>query len=146
MLLPTVLSILVLQNCSICLSQRNLLVESRSKSIESKSNPSPEQPYRLKYFSLVTLCIIPCFTSLTEPTQIYRYLRTRNMISPIFLHRTLSFMRKRTSRSRSDKYRQEFKVDSLLKRKESEIRETDTIKLDRFMNLTFLGYYDRKCK
>ena len=55
-------------------------------------------------------------------------------------------MRKRTSRSRSDKYRQDFKVDSLLKRKESEIRETDTLKLDKFMNLTFLGYYDRKCK
>ena len=87
-----------------------------------------------------------CFTFLSEPTQIYRYLRTRNMISPIFLHRTLSFMRKRTSRSRSDKYRQDFKVDSLLKRKESEIRETDTLKLDKFMNLTFLGYYDRKCK
>ena len=68
------------------------------------------------------------------------------MISPIFLDRTLSFMRKRTSRSRSDKYRQDFKVDSLLKRKESEIRETDTLKLDKFMNLTFLGYYDRKCK
>merc|ERR1711874_344512 len=79
-----------------------------------------------------------------KPTQIYRYLRTRNMISPIFLHRTLSFMRKRTSRSRSDKFRQDFKVDSLLKRKESEIRETDTLKLDRYMNLTFLGYYDRK--
>ena len=29
-----------------------------------------------------------------KPTQIYRFLRTRNMISPVFLHRNLSFMRK----------------------------------------------------
>ena len=99
-----------------------------------------EVMFHIKYVSYLLNFLI------SEPTQIYRYLRTRNMISPIFLHRTLSFMRKRTSRSRSDKYRQEFKVDSLLKRKESEIRETDTLKLDRYMNLTFLGYYDRKRK
>ena len=82
-----------------------------------------------------------------EPTQIYRYLRTRNMISPIFLHRTLTFMKKRIHpRSRSDKSRQDFKVDSLLQRKQSEMRDSDTFKMDRFMNLTFLGYYDRKRK
>ena len=32
-----------------------------------------------------------------KPTQIYRYLRTRNLISPIFLNRTLTFMKKRMS-------------------------------------------------
>ena len=87
------------------------------------------------------------FFSLTEPTQIYRYLRTRNMISPIFLHRSLTFMGKRRSRQQSDKLRQDFKVDSLLKRKESEIRDSDSLSMnDRFMNLTFLGYYDKKSK
>ena len=50
------------------------------------------------------------------------------------------------SRPKTDKSRQEFKVDSLLKRKECEIRDTDPQKMDRFMNLTFLGYYDRKRK
>ena len=87
------------------------------------------------------------FFSLTEPTQIYRYLRTRNMISPIFLHRSLTFMGKRRSRQQSDKLRADFKVDSLLKRKESEIRDSDSLSMnDRFMNLTFLGYYDKKSK
>ena len=67
------------------------------------------------------------------------------MISPIFLHRTLTFMKKRRSRLQSDKLRKDFKVDSLLKRKENEIRDTDSLSMhDRFMNLTFLGYYDKK--
>ena len=101
-------------------------------------------------FELLSTSWIVSFTSqyvcFSEPTQIYRYLRTRNMISPIFLHRSLTFMKKRTSRPRSEKSRQEFKVDSLLKRKENEIKDSDPQKMDRFMNLTFLGYYDRKCK
>ena len=54
-------------------------------------------------------------------------------------------MKKRMSRPKSsEKSRHEFKVDSLLKRKESEIRDTETLNMDRFMNLTFLGYYDRQ--
>jgi polycomb protein SUZ12 len=83
------------------------------------------------------------FILFSEPTQIYRYLRTRNLISPIFLNRTLTFMKRRISRPRSDKARLEFKVDSLLKRKESETKETEPLNMDRFMNVTFLGYYDR---
>uniref|UniRef100_A0A674B6M6 SUZ12 polycomb repressive complex 2 subunit n=1 Tax=Salmo trutta TaxID=8032 RepID=A0A674B6M6_SALTR len=34
-----------------------------------------------------------------EPTQIYRFLRTRNLIAPIFLHRTLTYMSHRNSRT-----------------------------------------------
>ncbi|XP_061568553.1 polycomb protein suz12-like [Cololabis saira] len=34
-----------------------------------------------------------------KPTQIYRFLRTRNLIAPIFLHRTLTYMSHRSSRS-----------------------------------------------
>ena len=56
-------------------------------------------------------------------------------------------MGKRRSRQQSDKLRADFKVDSLLKRKESEIRDSDSLSMnDRFMNLTFLGYYDKKSK
>ena len=62
----------------------------------------------------------------SEPTQIYRYLRTRNLISPIFLNRyqssihniiqnmyisnfrTLTFMKKRMSRT--NEARKTFKV------------------------------------
>uniref|UniRef100_A0A673CZU2 Uncharacterized protein n=1 Tax=Sphaeramia orbicularis TaxID=375764 RepID=A0A673CZU2_9TELE len=34
-----------------------------------------------------------------KPTQIYRFLRTRNLIAPIFLHRTLTFMSHRNARA-----------------------------------------------
>uniref|UniRef100_A0A3B5MA01 Polycomb protein VEFS-Box domain-containing protein n=1 Tax=Xiphophorus couchianus TaxID=32473 RepID=A0A3B5MA01_9TELE len=34
-----------------------------------------------------------------KPTQIYRFLRTRNLIAPIFLHRTLTFMSHRNNRT-----------------------------------------------
>uniref|UniRef100_A0A8C2WQW5 SUZ12 polycomb repressive complex 2 subunit b n=1 Tax=Cyclopterus lumpus TaxID=8103 RepID=A0A8C2WQW5_CYCLU len=34
-----------------------------------------------------------------KPTQIYRFLRTRNLIAPIYLHRTLTFMSHRNGRS-----------------------------------------------
>uniref|UniRef100_A0A668APU4 SUZ12 polycomb repressive complex 2 subunit b n=1 Tax=Myripristis murdjan TaxID=586833 RepID=A0A668APU4_9TELE len=34
-----------------------------------------------------------------KPTQIYRFLRTRNLIAPIFLHRTLTFMSHRNTRT-----------------------------------------------
>uniref|UniRef100_A0A3Q2C614 SUZ12 polycomb repressive complex 2 subunit b n=1 Tax=Cyprinodon variegatus TaxID=28743 RepID=A0A3Q2C614_CYPVA len=34
-----------------------------------------------------------------KPTQIYRFLRTRNIIAPIFLHRTLTFMSHRNNRT-----------------------------------------------
>uniref|UniRef100_A0AAY4BAP2 Polycomb protein VEFS-Box domain-containing protein n=1 Tax=Denticeps clupeoides TaxID=299321 RepID=A0AAY4BAP2_9TELE len=38
------------------------------------------------------------FFLLVEPTQIYRFLRTRNLIAPIFLHRTLTYMSHRIAR------------------------------------------------
>uniref|UniRef100_A0A671R3X4 Polycomb protein suz12-A n=1 Tax=Sinocyclocheilus anshuiensis TaxID=1608454 RepID=A0A671R3X4_9TELE len=36
-----------------------------------------------------------------KPTQIYRFLRTRNLIAPIFLHRSLTYMSHRNSRTNS---------------------------------------------
>uniref|UniRef100_A0A8C7WNB5 SUZ12 polycomb repressive complex 2 subunit b n=1 Tax=Oryzias sinensis TaxID=183150 RepID=A0A8C7WNB5_9TELE len=39
-----------------------------------------------------------------KPTQIYRFLRTRNLIAPIFLHRTLTFMSHRNGRTNTRRY------------------------------------------
>uniref|UniRef100_A0A8C0KQ61 SUZ12 polycomb repressive complex 2 subunit n=1 Tax=Canis lupus dingo TaxID=286419 RepID=A0A8C0KQ61_CANLU len=47
-----------------------------------------------------------------KPTQIYRFLRTRNLIAPIFLHRTLTYMSHRNSRTNIK--RKTFKVDDML--------------------------------
>ncbi|OWR55530.1 polycomb protein suz12-B [Danaus plexippus] len=77
-----------------------------------------------------------------KPTQIYRFLRTRNMLSPIFLNRTLSYMKRRMSRS--NKSRIGFKVDSLLEKitlkKSTELQLNS---LGGYMTLTFLGFYDK---
>nr|CAH7754506.1 unnamed protein product [Callosobruchus chinensis] len=71
-----------------------------------------------------------------KPTQIYRYLRTRNMCSPIFLNRTLTYMKNRMSRSH--KTRQTFKVDSLLEKVTTK-RDSMTIQPG-YINLTFLSF------
>ncbi|CAB4054291.1 SUZ12 [Lepeophtheirus salmonis] len=85
-----------------------------------------------------------------KPTQIYRYLRTRNLISPIFLHRNLSFMQKKRYCRRKESHvrsRTEFKVDSLLERKYKELRLSSSMLLppnagpSSYLLLTFLGYY-----
>ncbi|CAH1115739.1 unnamed protein product [Psylliodes chrysocephalus] len=74
-----------------------------------------------------------------KPTQIYRYLRTRNMCSPIFLNRTLTYMKHRMSRSH--KNRQGFKIDSLLDKVLSK-RDSLTIQPG-YINLTFLGFNNK---
>ncbi|XP_059089799.1 polycomb protein suz12-B-like [Tigriopus californicus] len=75
-----------------------------------------------------------------KPTQIYRYLRTRNILSPIFLNRTLTFMKGRQSRSNGS--RKHFKVDTLLERKMKTTQNATEPKA--FMTLTFLGFYDKR--
>lgn len=47
-----------------------------------------------------------------EPTQIYRFLRNRHLTSPIFLSRSLSYMKERMSRS--NKCRNNFKINNML--------------------------------
>ncbi|XP_017070605.1 polycomb protein Su(z)12 isoform X2 [Drosophila eugracilis] len=47
-----------------------------------------------------------------KPTQIYRYLRNRHETNPIFLNRTLSYMKERMSRN--NKKRASFQVNSML--------------------------------
>ncbi|XP_055529889.1 polycomb protein suz12 isoform X2 [Wyeomyia smithii] len=79
-----------------------------------------------------------------KPTQIYRYLRTRNMISPIFLNRNLSYMRHRMSRSH--KTRNTFKIDTMLAQKMNKIRndKANGISLTgEYLTLLFLGFFDK---
>ncbi|KAL8584925.1 hypothetical protein ACOMHN_043562 [Nucella lapillus] len=47
-----------------------------------------------------------------KPTQIYRYLRSRHVVLPVFLPRNLCYMKERSSVS--NKKRKTFKVDSIL--------------------------------
>uniref|UniRef100_A0A1B6DHJ5 Uncharacterized protein n=1 Tax=Clastoptera arizonana TaxID=38151 RepID=A0A1B6DHJ5_9HEMI len=76
-----------------------------------------------------------------KPTQIYRFLRTRNMLSPVFLYRTLSYMRQRMSRNH--KKRRGFKVDNVLERVMRN-QNNGQQPLSGYMTLTFLGFYDKK--
>ncbi|CAL8328832.1 unnamed protein product [Lota lota] len=75
-----------------------------------------------------------------KPTQIYRYLRTRNLIAPIFLHRTLTFMSHRNIRTNAK--RKTFKVDDLLQRVERK-GEQESQCLASHLQLTFTGFFHK---
>ncbi|XP_049778791.1 polycomb protein suz12-B [Schistocerca cancellata] len=78
-----------------------------------------------------------------KPTQIYRFLRTRNMLSPVFLNRTLSYMKQRMSRT--NKSRKNFSVDNLMDMVVKRNKESIQPEVMRgYMTLTFLGFYDKK--
>ncbi|XP_023328013.1 polycomb protein suz12-B [Eurytemora carolleeae] len=76
-----------------------------------------------------------------KPTQIYRYLKIRNKLSPTFLHRNLSFMKQRMSRT--NQKRKTFKVDSLLETRK-EKGEAEGVQRGAYITITFLGFYDAK--
>ncbi|XP_046751713.1 polycomb protein suz12-B isoform X2 [Diprion similis] len=77
-----------------------------------------------------------------KPTQIYRFLRTRNQISPIFLYRNLSYMRQRMSRSH--KSRRAFRIDTILDSLTLKNNQGHNPGVRGYMTLTFLGFYDKK--
>uniref|UniRef100_A0A182QKH0 Uncharacterized protein n=1 Tax=Anopheles farauti TaxID=69004 RepID=A0A182QKH0_9DIPT len=80
-----------------------------------------------------------------KPTQIYRFLRTRNVLRPIFLYRNLTYMRNRMSRSH--KSRQSFKIDAMLAQKLNKLRTEKAsgyALADGYLTLVFLGFYDDK--
>ncbi|KAM8723360.1 polycomb protein suz12-B-like isoform 1-T1 [Acanthopagrus schlegelii] len=79
-----------------------------------------------------------------KPTQIYRFLRTRNLIAPIFLHRTLTYMSHRNSRSNSK--RKSSKVDNLLFKVEKMRGEQETHSLASNLQLTFTGFFHKAGK
>uniref|UniRef100_A0A3Q2YA57 SUZ12 polycomb repressive complex 2 subunit b n=1 Tax=Hippocampus comes TaxID=109280 RepID=A0A3Q2YA57_HIPCM len=76
-----------------------------------------------------------------KPTQIYRFLRTRNLIAPIFLHRTLTFMSHRNGRSNAK--RKAFKVDNMLQTVEKMKGEQDSPSLSSHLQLTFTGFFHK---
>ncbi|KAM8879077.1 polycomb protein suz12-B isoform 1-T1 [Spinachia spinachia] len=76
-----------------------------------------------------------------KPTQIYRFLRTRNLIAPIFLHRTLTFMSHRNGRSNAR--RKTFKVDDMLQTVERVKGEQDSLSLSSHLQLTFTGFFHK---
>uniref|UniRef100_A0A182LVH0 Uncharacterized protein n=1 Tax=Anopheles culicifacies TaxID=139723 RepID=A0A182LVH0_9DIPT len=80
-----------------------------------------------------------------KPTQIYRFLRTRNVLKPIFLHRNLTYMRNRMSRSH--KSRQSFKINSMLAQKMTKLRTEKPNEIsvpDGYLTLCFLGFFDER--
>ncbi|XP_073516486.1 LOW QUALITY PROTEIN: polycomb protein SUZ12 [Phyllobates terribilis] len=79
-----------------------------------------------------------------KPTQIYRFLRTRNLIAPIFLHRTLTYMSHRNSRSNAR--RKTFKVNELLSKVEKMRGEHETDSLSAHLQLTFTGFFHKSDK
>lgn len=102
----------------------------RDKETESSKNP------RIDHIQADHELFLQAFE---KPTQIYRYLRTRNMCSPIFLYRTLTYMRHRMSRNH--KSRQTFKVNCLLDRITA--RRDSTGIPPGYINLTFLGFNNK---
>ncbi|KAI1896770.1 hypothetical protein AGOR_G00098240 [Albula goreensis] len=76
-----------------------------------------------------------------KPTQIYRFLRTRNLIAPIFLHRTLTYMSHRNSRPHAK--RKSFKVDDLLLKVEKMKGDQESHSLTSHLQLTFTGFFHK---
>ncbi|KAK1163697.1 polycomb protein suz12-B isoform X1 [Acipenser oxyrinchus oxyrinchus] len=79
-----------------------------------------------------------------KPTQIYRFLRTRNLIAPIFLHRTLTYMSHRNSRRNAK--RKSFKVDDMLFKVEKMRGEQESHTLASHLQLTFTGFFHKNEK
>ncbi|XP_066520187.1 polycomb protein suz12-B, partial [Hoplias malabaricus] len=79
-----------------------------------------------------------------KPTQIYRFLRTRNLIAPILLHRSLTFMSHRNSRTNAN--RKGFKVDEMLTKVERMRGEQESHSLSSHLQLTFTGFFHKSDK
>ncbi|XP_031571948.1 polycomb protein SUZ12-like [Actinia tenebrosa] len=77
-----------------------------------------------------------------KPTQIYRFLRTRNAVQPVYLHRTLSYMKHlRTPRRQ---HRMDFKVDNMLEvveKRETEVENNSKLEEGGYLNLTFSSFF-----
>uniref|UniRef100_A0AAR2KTE2 Polycomb protein VEFS-Box domain-containing protein n=1 Tax=Pygocentrus nattereri TaxID=42514 RepID=A0AAR2KTE2_PYGNA len=79
-----------------------------------------------------------------KPTQIYRFLRTRNLIAPILLHRSLTFMSHRNSRTNAN--RKMFKVDDMLVKVERMRGDQESHSLSSHLQLTFTGFFHKNDK
>uniref|UniRef100_A0A1I8P8F2 Uncharacterized protein n=1 Tax=Stomoxys calcitrans TaxID=35570 RepID=A0A1I8P8F2_STOCA len=72
-----------------------------------------------------------------KPTQIYRFLRNRHGTSPIFLQRTLSYMKERMSRNH--KKRSTFKINSML---DALTQKSQTV-TNNFLNIIYFGLFEK---
>lgn len=77
-----------------------------------------------------------------KPTQIYRFLKSRNIFNPIFLPRNLYYMRGRLSRSH--KNRSTFKLDSLITKVVKRSNDLQEEKPESYLNITFNGFHDER--
>eukprot|EP00795_Rhopilema_esculentum_P009523 gene9523-17265_t len=111
-------------------------------------NPSPR---RLKFEQLRADYEL-FLQTFEKPTQIYRYLRSRQALSPLYLQRSLSYMKdRRTSHADSSKERRKkFKLDDLLDKRKAQLQEimnkTDDDEFssnqnENFLNITFAGFF-----
>ncbi|KAI8483379.1 Polycomb protein suz12 [Branchiostoma belcheri] len=81
-----------------------------------------------------------------KPTQIYRFLRTRHIVAPVFLQRNVTYMSQRFSRSHCR--RKQFKVDSVLGdivAEEKKVEEQKALSppvqcTPRYLNLNFITF------
>ncbi|KAG8042302.1 hypothetical protein G9C98_004936 [Cotesia typhae] len=105
----------------------------RDKELESQKTPRTDQIQADHELFL---------QAFEKPTQIYRFLRTRNQISPVFLYRNLSYMKERMSRSH--KTRCGFRVKSILEKLMARNSIEQNPEIQGYMTLTFLGFYDKK--
>ncbi|XP_033630448.1 polycomb protein suz12-A-like isoform X1 [Asterias rubens] len=79
-----------------------------------------------------------------KPTQIYRFLRTRNQIAPIFLHRTLSYMPQRCQRTNNN--RKSFETIGLLEKVETKLKRDAMTERTQgeYMNLFFKEFHQTR--
>lgn len=76
-----------------------------------------------------------------KPTQIYRFLRTRNLIAPIFLHRTLTYMSHRNSRANIK--RKYFNLNDMLFKVEKLRVDQEFQNMASNLQLTFTGFFHK---
>ncbi|XP_059143251.1 polycomb protein suz12-B-like isoform X2 [Physella acuta] len=105
------------------------MVENTGTQNDTKKDKKPEADHEL------------FLQAFEKPTQIYRYLRTRSIVLPIFLPRTLSYMKQR--RSVSNSKRKTFKVDSILGSVEAKLEKESVRKRLRHetLQLSFSGFH-----
>ncbi|KAK6171410.1 hypothetical protein SNE40_019604 [Patella caerulea] len=79
-----------------------------------------------------------------KPTQIYRYLRTRNVVLPIFLTRNLWYMK--NNRSVSNAKRKTFKADCLLDRviERNNNAGGQPVYKSEYLNIAVKGFFDQE--
>lgn len=79
-----------------------------------------------------------------KPTQIYRYLRTRHVVLPVFLPRNLWYMKQRRSNCTANSKRKAFKVDDLLATVTSKHSEKHANRnKQEVLSVKFAGFFNR---